>query len=753
MEGESKRCQRCGNRIGSPTRGTMTAWLFEEVCTCGIEQAQEKGGRNTPEPVTILDDDSIKDISFGPDYQTLERAGFGGMGVVFKVKETSTGKTFALKVLRPALLSNKDARSRFERELTAASAMSHQSIVSVYDHGYSREGLPFFTMDWIDGVSLSRIIAQEGRLKFGRAISIFTQVAGALAHAHSRGIIHRDLKPSNIMIVRSRAGDERVKLVDFGIAKILPTEERTVDDLTSSGAIVGSPLYMSPEQCLGKELDSRSDLYSFGCVMYEVLTGKPPFAERSPVETIIGHINQPPPLFTSATEKDTVMKQMETVVLRCLEKAPEHRYQNAEQLLDDLKRVRSGATLSSYPQLRYHWMIRLRAMRGTITAAAFVILTGALAMFAVRSMTTASDPPEVQAARWKVENHAAQQQFLTGDLTKAETHFTSALRLAAGSKNPSLESTSLKDLADLKFVQGKENDADAYLKRASVLTSSSVSENVAYQSLLNETKRVIDNPKGGMAAEYYEDLLRRVCDACEGFIDRGSIDQAQLLISNASTIQSKFLPDEQSVRFEKAQLAFHQGRFSESESLVKELLDSPRAAAPLRARGLLLLGKLNTIKGKHDDAENETRDALKEFSILYGAESIQAMTTRVALAECQLAAGKEDEAAATVESINSFLAGQKVGDPRSEARLRYALGIINHQQGQIRKALELCQDNSDRDEHLFARCLVATADSMSPRMMTLLYRRALSISRRLNPPDEALARRLVMRLSGSSSSE
>lgn len=783
---DMERCSRCGLRLASPTRGTMTAWLFEGVCTC------DEGGEHLLSPIQDLsiekpsigraslenaslenasiENASIENCSFAP-YEKLEMAGAGGMGVVYKVKHSGNGKTFALKVLRADLSLNQDARQRFEREIKAAQSVEHQNIVSIHDHGYSKEGLPYFVMDWVEGISLSRVIARDGRIKFSRAMTIFMQTAAALAHAHGRGVVHRDLKPSNIMLLRAGGGEECIKLVDFGIAKIVHSpglpegEDVTIESLTQSGLIFGSPLYMSPEQCLGRDMDARSDIYSFGCVMFEVLTGKPPFSGRNSVETIMAHINQPPPPLAAPSEKETVMKTIEPIVMRCLDKQLSRRYQTISELMDDLKKVQSGAS-PSLPHIRYHWLSLLRSFRGQAMVGALVALSIVSAVLIARSMQGSHEPPEIQAVRWKVVNHTAQDAFNNGDLKVARTHLENALILAEGANDKTLEMTTLDDLADIQSIMGSTKEAGSFKQRADAIRTSVATDSQDAKRLLMELEHLAGaatapgtaatapgTGAGSLNSPGAEELVRRAVSVAERLLDSGSTDSASQLLGAASRVAESF-PVESiiplSVECEQSRLLVRRGRLVEAERHLKDALSRDvHNESPVRAKSLALLGRLNMIKGKYDEAEQYLRDSLSIKSVVYGNTSIEAMSARVPLSECLVASDKKADAERVINEVSSYLRTAKIDNPLTEAKLRYSVGMVYGLPDQLKRALELAEESVPRDDGLLARCLVATGDSVGSPRGQLYYQRALSVSRRLVPADERLARQLVVRLRGN----
>ncbi len=267
--------------------------------------------------------------------------GVGGMSAVYKARHRVTGKISAVKVLLPEHKLRSQSLKRFEVEAKAISALDHAHIVHLSDCGTTSDGHLFIVMDFADGMSLAELLSQESKLPPNRALKIFQQIADALAHAHRRGIIHRDLKPNNIMLVKGQDFPDFVKVVDFGIAKVVHPDPETGESLsaTVTGEVFGSPLYMSPEQYRGKQLDNRSDIYSMGCLMYETLTGNPPFIGENPLDTLYKHVTEEPKPFSLPDSNDVEISQLESIVFKCLAKDPAARYESMDALKADLARV------------------------------------------------------------------------------------------------------------------------------------------------------------------------------------------------------------------------------------------------------------------------------------------------------------------------------------------------------------------------------------------------------------------------------
>lgn len=287
-----------------------------------------------------LPTDPLLGTIFAERYEVLSIVGKGGMSTVYKAKHSLMKRIVAIKMLHTGTILQDNAFERFRQEGEAASSLQHPNIVAVHDFGIgtteSGDKKPFLVMDYLEGPTLSEILEKEGRVQFGRAIEIFKQVCDGLEHAHQKGIVHRDIKPSNLCLVKQQNSLETVKIVDFGIAKIMPKEGEERQQLTRTGESFGSPLFMSPEQCLGKPLDWRSDLYSFGCVMYKTLTGIPPFAGNSAFDTMTMHVSVKPRNMSAVLQSLDIPEPIASIVMKALEKLPEERYQSAAELRDAL---------------------------------------------------------------------------------------------------------------------------------------------------------------------------------------------------------------------------------------------------------------------------------------------------------------------------------------------------------------------------------------------------------------------------------
>jgi len=262
------------------------------------------------------------------------------MAKVFLGTDTVLGRTVAVKVLAPQFADDEGFVMRFRREAQAAASIGHPHIVSVFDTG-SDDGVHFIVMEYVEGRTLAEILAGGGRILPDRAIDIAMDVCTALEAAHAQGVIHRDIKPGNIML--NERGE--VKVTDFGIARVTTT----ADTVAQTAAILGTASYLSPEQAQGQPVDGRSDIYSLGCVLYEMVTGRPPFLGDSPVAVASKQVlEQPTPPSRLNTD---VTADLDAVILRALAKNPANRYQSAEEMHADLERAKRGLPVQATPLL------------------------------------------------------------------------------------------------------------------------------------------------------------------------------------------------------------------------------------------------------------------------------------------------------------------------------------------------------------------------------------------------------------------
>ncbi|MFO0800651.1 MAG: protein kinase [Gemmataceae bacterium] len=271
------------------------------------------------------------DLIVGP-FVVLDKLGEGGMGKVYKARDTRTGRIAALKVVRPQLLANPVIRGRYEREVRAALSLRHPNIAAAYEAGEAG-GKVYLALEFVDGIDLARLVRTYGVLPVPEACEYLRQAALGLAHAHAQGVVHRDIKPGNLVVAGERHHPDAtepavVKLLDMGLVRSVGLDDELAGDLTRAGTVVGTPDYMSPEQAKNSSLaDHRADLYALGGAFYFLLTGKPPFPVGSPIEKLLKHQLDPPPPIQAV--RPDVPDELARLINRLLAKKPEDRPQSA----------------------------------------------------------------------------------------------------------------------------------------------------------------------------------------------------------------------------------------------------------------------------------------------------------------------------------------------------------------------------------------------------------------------------------------
>lgn len=321
-------CTQCGTRTAHG-RDSLSDSL--PTAESGVEGA--KGGVDA--------EDALVGRLLDGKYEVVERLGEGGMGSVYRARRVHIGDEVAVKVLHSRFVNDETLVERFRREARAAAQLKHPNIVTIHDYGEARgaEGFAYIVMELVRGISLRELLRREGRLGVERAVALMLDVCAGVSVAHRRDIVHRDVKPDNIIVMPPDADHERerVKVVDFGIAKLRDMAGDSA--LTQAGAMVGTPFYMSPEQCRGENLDARADVYSLGALFYEMLAGQPPFTAPTVTGVISKHLTEPPP---PLPENLNVAPALQTLIARALAKDPAGRQNDASEFARDVRAAATG---------------------------------------------------------------------------------------------------------------------------------------------------------------------------------------------------------------------------------------------------------------------------------------------------------------------------------------------------------------------------------------------------------------------------
>lgn len=526
--------------------------MTETCARCNQEYTE--GTRFCPEDgselmMTMVD--PLIGTSLPRRYRILAPLGRGSMSVVYKGSYEPLDQPVAIKMLKSHLVDDIQSSRRFQQEIKTAGAMNHPNIVGILDFGVTERGVPYLIMEYLEGLSLGEILKKEGRIPVSRAIKLFTQAADALAYAHREfGVIHRDIKPNNIMLVDTKDETDVVKIVDFGIAKVQQsgttnrsgqrpalgslsdnpnqhTNQNTaagdtaIGGVTFHGELLGTPLYMSPEQSTGKELDGRSDIYSLGCVLYHALTGKPPFMGDTILDTIRMQISSTPQSIEQARPDLFFPERLQQLITKCLAKDPRVRYQRMEHLSADLEACgRKGDSLISsgtqsmrsissasqpalvLPPQKFELPVNVPILCGVLA----VIATTVTVSWGVLTNVGKKENvkivlPLTPDAEWKQTYSDANAAFESGNYGEAETQYKEAMKLALRFPQPDAHvATTLNHLSVVYDNEDRLEEADRISRQALGVEAQLKPEQITLTADTNTNLSLINCQLGNLAA-------------------------------------------------------------------------------------------------------------------------------------------------------------------------------------------------------------------------------------------------------------
>lgn len=397
----SRSCTRCARALPP---GPAKVCVY---CGGALSAALTKGAALVPGfSAPPLRDPLVGRFVAGRRFQIEELIGQGGMGKVYRARHLALDRAICLKMLKPALLEDPTLVGRFEREAKAASRLNHPNGIQVLDFGRDDDGGLFIAMEYVQGKDLRIVLRDEWPLPEERLCTIIAQVLSALAAAHAHKVIHRDLKPENIMVEQRRDQRDFVKVLDFGIAKILDSD---LPGLTRGDVVCGTPQYMAPEQATGTQLDARCDLYAVGVLLYQLATGHLPFDGDNSMEVLTRHVNELPVPPRKRRPEAAISPALEALILRALQKDPELRPQSAEEFRDLLLAVPGRPAHASSPQAlatpvrgtplpaaRQRFPPAPGRLRNRAAAAAGLFAAGAAAAASMWSLRSRSSQPETR---------------------------------------------------------------------------------------------------------------------------------------------------------------------------------------------------------------------------------------------------------------------------------------------------------------------------------------------------------------------
>lgn len=702
-----------------------------------------------------------------------ELIGKGGMSSVFKGRHTQIDRPVAVKVMHEHLVSEENALLRFQKEAQAAGKLDHPNIVKVADFRVGEGGFSFLVMDYVPGVSLAQAIRKQGLLSCSQAVDIFSQACDALQHAHSHGVIHRDLKPSNIMLVDSESedGKPQVKLLDFGIAKILPQHGGSGQKLTQTGEVFGSPLYMSPEQCMGKALDARSDIYSMGCLMYETLTGTPPIVGANTFETFFKHTTEMPASIKTHRSDLANYREIDAIILKAMAKNPADRYQTMAELKADLLALLEEKDRGFLEKAREN--MELARRRGSARKAVLplpAIIAGAMVLVALVILAGGGGALFFKQPGWQELYTEGQERVDAGQYEKAARDFQSALALSSQDKKS--EKAVLRELRDLALIAGENPETfDRELKSRRNQDLSQARKDLS--ALVSRFERATAEERIQVAHEINEKIAALVYgDAGDrslaGQTLEKTIESLEEGPGKLSTAMGRSLHN-------RAYIDYVEGRYREATSGFKRAADVYRqigSGGEARSYLLYTLQWLASSAGRQGDHELarkslEEKLALSRSSASPGAMNVVSNNVQVAMSKLKFAEfyfyaekGKYRDLDRALENAREALRifeNAEEKDPVQLANTHYIIGAILLERRDLSGARENFLESvrtfetlKERDSGCFVEALRLLGQTYEnekkPELALPLYIRALAIGLGITPQPQASIDALLSRL-------
>ncbi len=699
-----------------------------------------KNAEDDPQASKIKPQGRALGTTIGGHYRLESRIGSGGSSAVYLATDLSLGRKVAVKLLLSGAYFSDEERLRFQREGRAVGSLDHPHIVRIFEFNTTENDEPFLVMEYLQGKSLADIVKERGAIPVEETLDCIAQVVQALAYAHKRGIVHRDIKSSNIVIVEDADHQKVAKVVDFGLAR---PDEETGKGLTLTGTIFGSPLYMSPEQCRGERVDARSDIYSLGCVIYECLTGHVPFNGASIMETFRMHIDERPAPIAGKLKSVNNAADIEKVVFRCLEKNPADRYQEAERLEEDLKRLekmtRSGVLASATSlarELRSGATGQFKKNR-KIWIALIIFFAGLVGIPLLRPqiITEAADN------YWRSIDLKAQQAFDEGDYQSAEKNYQHSLDFAAYapvSKREVRKKETIQGQLDLAFaLEQKDRIATLSEQLKELKRSNPDAPEVAFEGSMPMLLKSVEKLKALKATEEKEEklgtqnksspqlnsgeaqesasakaaaeILDRANDAAEVMIEDGQVIEAGRFLKTAYENTIDYLPDTNdavprslinlvSITINTDPLrAFVY--MTKCQNLV---YDQSKKFQPLaRARFLSELGRSYLLALMPHMAYEPLKKAVSIYAYQYALTGAGAGTAYLRLAEAQIRLGDPANASASLELAERAFHAEEKTLPGNSLRCQLTKAEILIRTGKVKDGVDILDRELLRQEKRF----------------------------------------------------
>ncbi|MBX9690599.1 MAG: serine/threonine-protein kinase [Candidatus Obscuribacterales bacterium] len=555
-------------------------------------------------------------------YLILERLGQGGMSAVYKAEHVLMKRMVAVKVMHAHLKTDPLSVKRFEQESWTSGSLKHPNLVTVHDSGKTEDGSLYLVMDHIEGHSLDDELSKHGRLAHMRACKIFLQAADGLEMVHQNGIIHRDIKPSNIMISDLPDGSEIVRIVDFGIAKVVDESGDLMQKLTQTGQVFGSPLYMSPEQCQGIPLDKRSDIYALGCVMYEAICGEPPLVGVNPLETMKRHIFDIPPSFNQVDSNLRVPVRLEALVFKMMEKDPAKRYQDLAEFKQDLKDVieNNVPAVTTVPdkiaQLNREFARRFRPKQTTVLITIVCLLSVSLAWV--------WGYPFFLSNMFEHDYRLGKKYFKEANYQKAEIALVKAESWAKKMNDHDASlSRNLELLANVYKKLGKYLEMEEVRNAQQKIVETQLEgryglardelQQMVNTALLQAPARTEEN------TDAYEEAIYKLSATAAVCTQHNQLDNAEKLMRKAISLCEsscgRAAPGRSSLYGSLARICVRKKNYEEAEEFYRKQLDSATQSPGPRKEALIIaecnMVRVCTAKKEFEEAEKFALKALK----------------------------------------------------------------------------------------------------------------------------------------------
>jgi serine/threonine protein kinase len=610
-------------------------------------------------------------------YRVIEEIGRGGMGTVYKVQDLFLKRKAALKLLHPEFACKPVIVQRFQKEVEAIAKLSHEGIVKVHDLGVTEDGCQYMVMDLVEGKSLDALLKENHHLPVKEALDIITQVVESVGHAHAKGVVHRDLKPSNIIIATDAQGQSNVRLVDFGIAKLLEPEGDNAK-LTQTGDVFGSPQYMSPEQCRGESLDQRADIYAIGCILFEIITGQTAFSDENAVKTILKHLNDARP---SVSKELKVPDSAIAVIDRCLEKQKEDRYKDCLQLLTDLKKIEAGKLVK-----RHFASDKKRAIAKRV----FFVLTIILLLtpfFFSAMINQVQDGKHAQQSTtqipisnsWQSLDNEGQKALNKGNIAQAEKYIGEAAQ--APSASAIERSRSLRKLALISHLKNESKKEREFDDKANRMEEASESSNTSARLALKQAILLLPAKLESSQSKNLSMLVKQINALVDADLKAGhphrDLPILNLSIDKLRNNEKTQVQSLSALLASRCRTFLFEGCYKEAledAQLLNQKLLSNLPAAQLE--NLLLLSVCKASNGQNHEAIKNAQKVLEQASTVdipnSLKESLKARTSFV-LGSLLLNTSKSDRAKSLIEnSINNTQTAEAVA-PLLEWQLNDAM--------------------------------------------------------------------------------